>query len=118
MAIIEGSRHDLVIPRGGKFTKTFAWREADQTTVIPLTGYATGQGQIREKPGSSGDPMAEFLVEVDEDAGTVTISLTHAQTTALSQDGYYDVAIIDGGGEPLYVLEGLVSLNERVTIVE
>lgn len=111
MSVPEGGDYDLTVHQGTAFSITFAARESDETTVIPLTGY-TGRAQIRK---TSGSLIADFDVDVDGPAGTVTLSLTAAQTSAIDHSGLYDVKLVPGSGDPIAFLGGSVTLKRQVT---
>lgn len=117
MAVIpQGGVFDIEIFQGGSFTRTFALREADQSTILPLTGYTTGQAEMRDKPG--GDIVASFAVAVAPAAGEVTITMSPVVTAPIEKSGFYDVALIhENGVDVLYLVEGAVSVNKRVTEV-
>lgn len=116
--IEEAGQLDLTIPQGGTWSETFEYVEDDETTPRPLTGFSSGKAQIRTHPG--GDLLGEMTVDIDVDAGTVTLSMTAEQTRAIPRGGFYDVALIhdDGVTVNLPFIEGAVILDTAVTVIE
>lgn len=91
-------------------------------TLADLTGYPvqlanhTVAGTIKKTYSS----MTSFLFEAsisDEDAGIITLALTHAQTSAMRAGRYvYDVEITHiTTGDVTRVLEGQVEITPGVT---
>lgn len=118
MSIPQGGAYDITIFQGGNFTRTFALKESDGTTVRPLTGYSAGQAQMRDRPG--GELLADFTVDIDEPAGEVTIALTAADTALLVQSGVYDIALLNDNNIDVILpfVQGRATLDRRVTVVE
>lgn len=116
--IDEAGHLDLTIPQGGTWSCTLEYFEDDEETPRPLTGFSTGKAQIRDRAG--GTLLGEMTVDVDVDAGTVTLSMTAEETAALTRGGSYDVALIhdDGVTVNLPFVEGAVILDTRVTVIE
>lgn len=106
----------LKCKQGQTYTRTLRLKRkvAGVLTPVDLTGY-TGKMQIR---GSAGDPtlLAEATVTVDGPNGTVTLSLTSAQTTALPPGKLvYDLDITDAAGQNQPLAEGPFRVTAEVT---
>lgn len=114
MSVPQGGRYNLTLYQGATFTQVFAAREADETTVVPLTGY-TARAQMRSQAG--GALLLEFTAEVDEADGTVTLSATDEETAAVARSGVYDVELVQAG-EVIRFLSGSVRLVREVTVAE
>lgn len=116
--IDEAGKLNLVIAQGGTFSVTLEYFEDDEETPRPLGGFSSGKAQIRDRVG--GELLGEITVDVDVDAGTVTLSMTAEETAALPRSGVYDVALVhdDGVTVNLPFVEGSVILDERVTVIE
>lgn len=112
MSVPQGGRYDLSLLQGSSFSKVFAARESDGTTVVPLTGYA-GRAQMRTRPG--GDLLLEFTVAVDADDGTVTLSATDEETAEVARSGVYDIEL-EQAGEVIRFVSGNVTLSREVTV--
>lgn len=112
MAIPQGGRHDITIHQGAPFAVTFQAREDDETTVIPLTGY-TGRAQARGIDVAR-SLLLDFDVDIDEDAGEVTVSASAVDTAELERGGVYDVEIVQGA-EIVPFVGGKVTLERQVT---
>lgn len=81
-----------------------------------LTGYAVNS-QYRETFADFGSiVVALTAVVTNAVAGTLLVSLTSAQTAALTSDIYYhDVQITSPAGVVTTIAEGYVTLNREVT---
>ena len=109
----QGGDYDIEVNQGAIWYETFQWCEDDETTVIPLTGY-TVVAQVRRHKDSSSLLLATFTTAVDEDEGEITLTLPSAVTTTLSENGFYDVKI-SNGGEPIRFIQGRMILDWQVT---
>ncbi len=113
--IPQGAPWPISITRGRKFEYVFTLTEIDLVTPITLVGY-TAQSQIRDRSGST--VLADFTCVVDGLDGTVTISLTAAETALILDGAVYDVALIDGSAEPeVFITESRVDISDPVTAV-
>ena len=84
--------------------------------ALDLTGY-TAAAQIRKTYESSSTTVA-FTVAFNSDrtTGKLDLTLTGAQTAAVTQGRYvYDVLITSGAGALTRVVEGISTINPRVT---
>lgn len=83
---------------------------------VDLTGW-TAAMQVREFKGAT-DILATATCEVDGDAGTITVTLTRAQTTLLPPKTplVYDLLIIQGT-DGVRLIEGQITLDRAVTVV-
>jgi hypothetical protein len=54
-------------------------------------------------------------IEIDDEAGTITVQMTDAQTSALTSSGVYDLEIEDAGGNVSRVVQGTFTLSLEVT---
>ena len=103
--------HNLYIDQGADFSADIGIFD-DFNTAWGLTGY-TGAAKIKKSYYSS--TSTPFTVSVNA-AGTVTLALTAANTSSLSEGRYlYDVVITSAGGSKTRVIEGLVTINPGVT---
>lgn len=90
--------------------------EENNSTIVDLTNY-TGRGYIRKSHGSSG--YTPFFVDIDSglEQGELKISLTSAQTLALSPGQHvYDIELLTNSNPPIVkrVLEGVISVTPSV----
>jgi hypothetical protein len=110
--IEQGARWPLDITQGATFSNTFLYKNEDGTP-IDLTGY-TAKGQIRAKEDPEATLYADFTCAVDGPGGSLTISLTADETSAIPASGFYDVFLVQGASRFLF-LQGAVRLDKRVT---
>ena len=95
-------QYTLNIKKGADFVFTAQWKDSNGTP-INLTGY-TAALTARENWNSSTSLFAltsspSAGITITAGTGTLTISLTAAQTTALSvARGVYDLFLTDNGG--------------------
>lgn len=103
---------DLLIDQGSTFSTSLNFTD-ESDNVISLVGY-TASAQIR-KWYNSANPSATFTAVVDAEAGSITISLTSEQTSALDAGRYvYDIEI-DSGNVVTRLVEGMVTVTPQVT---
>jgi hypothetical protein len=102
--VIAGT-YNIICDQGSSFTRTFVieYQDAiDETVFHPydLSGY-TARMQIRKDVYATA-VLATLTTEngsidIDELAGTVTISMTAIQTAAIERSGVYDIELISLG---------------------
>lgn len=106
-------RANLSIDQGATFSTIITITDANNN-IVSLTGY-TGNSQIK-KAYSSLNVAATFTVSVNATLGQVTLDLTANQTTNVVAGRYvYDVKLTDGTGIVSRVVEGLATINAKVT---
>jgi len=104
---------NLVINAGATFSQTFDLAQND-SAPLNLTGYSLA-AQIRKHAGSS-NPTGFTANIMDVSGGTILLSLTPEQTTALKTGRHvYDIVITDAAGDKTRVVEGSVLVREGVT---
>jgi len=107
MATVE----NLVIDQGQTFSFELTLSNADGTAKN-LSGYTT-TSQMRKSYYSS--TSTSFTTAQVDATGTITISLTATQTSAIKAGRYvYDIEIASSS-ETLRVLEGIVTVTPEVT---
>jgi len=106
---------NLTIDQGASFKAEIDVKDADGD-ALDLTGF-TGAGQMRKTYSSS--TKTDFTVEFKNPrtSGTMSISLTAAQTNALKAGRYvYDVEVTKtSDAEVTRVVEGQVDVTPGVT---
>lgn len=106
------SRHVLKFSQRESFSRTYSYRQDDETTVIPLTG-ATAAAEMRKKPG--GSLVESFTVVIDEPNGDITLSLTSEETAAIPFGRYeYDI-VVTLDGDTFIMIEGTLVVDGTVT---
>jgi hypothetical protein len=82
---------------------------------VDLTG-CTAASQIRPAPNSE-ELTKTITCTVDGAEGTITMSLSSADTAALIPGNYaYDLQVTDGGGDVDYYIYGIFMVKGRVTV--
>jgi len=109
MAIIS----NLVIDQGSSFSASIDVTDTEGNILV-LTGYSAA-GQMRRTYSSS--TAIDFTSTIaNAIAGTVSITLTAAQTNAIKAGRYvYDVEITSSDGTVTRVVEGQVEVTPGVT---
>ena len=114
-------KYNFTIEQGTKFSRDFAWKNADRTPVN-ISGYAFRM-MARHKHDdalpiislSTFEPPGGISI-VDGPNGRFRISLAQAQTTALSfNEAIYDLEAVPPGDGAIRVLEGKIILSKEVT---
>ena len=106
---------NIYIDAGADYTTTVTVSDSSGS-ALDLTGY-TAAAQIRKTYESSTATVA-FTVSFSSDrtTGQLDLTLTGAQTAAVTQGRYvYDVLITSGAGALTRVVEGISTINPRVT---
>lgn len=112
---------DLYIEQGTDWQKTFRfYSDEAQTTPVDFTG-STGRCKIADLEGHT---VATPAVTFPAPAGTMTLTLTNAQTSAILVDGLtydaagsctYDVEVVAPGGTVARWLNGSAAISPEVT---
>ena len=106
---------NIYIDAGADYTTTVTVSDSSGS-ALDLTGY-TAAAQIR-KTYESSSATVSFTVAFasDRTTGQIDISLTGAQTAVIDSGRYvYDVLITSGASAKTRVVEGIVTINPRVT---
>lgn len=108
---------NLVIYQGTTFNPVLTWKNEDNT-LVNLTSY-TARMQGRSTVNS---PVTLFSLTTENGgitlggaAGTISLLMTAAQTTALIANGVYDLELISAGGIVTRLLQGTITLSAEVT---
>ena len=109
------AKYDIEIEQGATFSLVITYENPDGT-LVNLTGM-TARMQVRDPADDS------LIVELTTEngritlggaAGTVTLSITAADTAALTRGGIYDLELVNGS-EVTRLIQGKASLSEEVT---
>ena len=110
MAVIS----NIFIDAGADFTTTVTVTDSTGSAVN-LSGYSHA-AQIRKSYDSAAATVAFTTATTDASNGKFTLSLTNTQTAAIPHGRYvYDAVITASGGTKTRVVEGIVTINPRVT---
>lgn len=110
------ARYDFVIKQGETFE--IAFRPLDSSgTAVAIDG-GTARLTVRPNVGSA-DVLLDLTtggggLVIDDD--TVTATISAAQTGALVRSGVYDLRVTLSDGTVLYLVEGAIDLQPRVTV--
>jgi hypothetical protein len=108
------AKSDLAIYQGDDWAATVAVNNCDGTTA-DLTGY-TAQAQIRTGIADQTAAVAAQLLCAVAPPNEISISLTSAQTTLLTQPVYrWDLQITSPTGIITTILAGAVNMQFEVT---
>lgn len=109
MAIIS----NITVDQGTTFSADIDVTDSEGN-ILDLEGYSAAAQMRRTYSSTSYTQFTAAVTSTSE--GTVTISLTPAQTNALKAGRYvYDVEITDAGGIVTRVVEGQVEVTPGVT---
>lgn len=108
-------KFDLNIDMGATFTRVLTWTAGSPPAAVNLTGY-TAHAQLRD---GTGDLILDLTVgsglALGGSAGTITLTITAAQTTALTDPLTWDLKLTAGDGTATRLLEGAVFPSPQVT---
>ena len=110
---IEPGTYNFTLQRRSDHTIPLVFKDGNNNAVN-LTGF-TVAAQVWEQTRTT--KFADFSVAyTDRVAGSVTITLTDAQTATFTPEILkYDVLLIDAGGNREYYLEGTIFMSEGYT---
>ena len=111
------ARYDFTIEQGVTYSKTIYYYDADGD-LVDLTSYSARMKARRDKSDTTAviDSTDNLTITLGGAAGTITLSMTAAQTAALSfNKAYYDLEVVDGSSNVTRLLEGIITLNKEVT---
>lgn len=119
--------YNILCQQGASFARVIALEQPRTPTEedpseyepYPLTGH-TARMQVRKYVDSTGDPLIALTTEngriaVNGAAGLITLSISAADTSALTSSGVYDLEIISSGGLVSRVIQGTFTLSLEVT---
>ncbi len=112
---IEPGTYNFTLQRRSDHTIPLVFKDGNNN-AINLTGF-TVAAQVWEQTRTT--KFADFSVAyTDRVAGSVSITLTDAQTATFTPEILkYDVLLIDAGGNREYYLEGTIFMSEGYTTV-
>ena len=110
---IEPGTYNFTLQRRSDHTIPLVFKDGNNNAVN-LTGF-TVAAQVWEETRTT--KFADFSVAyTDRVAGSVSITLTDAQTATFTPEILkYDVLLIDAGGNREYYLEGTIFMSEGYT---
>lgn len=108
---------DFLMPKGSTFSRTLTWKISG--SPVNLTDYSARM-QARTSH-ISGTAVLTLTTEngkitLGGAAGTITLSLSAADTAAITQQSLaYDLELVSVGGEVTRLVEGQIVLTPEVT---
>lgn len=111
------ARRGDTFPTGGSGV-VVTWLEDDEVTPIDLTGYSVewSIGRGFDDDAATTYTEADAAVSVVAASGRVTLSLTPAQSRALSRRVYqYELTVTSAGGVATTLLEGQLFVSPEVS---
>ncbi len=109
--------YNFTIEQGETFVRVLTWQD-EELALVNLTGY-TARMQLR---ANRSDTAAVSLttdnggIVLGGAAGTITITITAAQTAALVSSVYfYDLELVSGTGIVTKLIKGTATLAREVT---
>lgn len=106
------ARYDFTIEAGATFSRVFTYRNADGSSAI--SAGSTAQIQLR-RTADAASPALTSNPTVTAGTGTISFTLTAAQTGPLSGTYVWALELTASGGEPVVrVAEGRVTVSAEV----
>jgi hypothetical protein len=115
--------YNMVCEQGTTYTRRFELQypdETDPTIYYPwdLSGY-TARMQVRRTIESSSAMITLTTenggIDIDEENGAVTVQMTAAQTSSITNSGVYDIELINGSLDVSRLVQGEFILSYEVT---
>jgi hypothetical protein len=111
MAVRPG-KYNILLQRRADYYVQLSFSDSNDNPV-DLTGW-TASAQAWDKGRTT--KIADFAVAyTDRPGGVIDISLTDTQTSAFSDEHYYDVLLENPSGLKEYYLEGVIYVSEGYT---
>ena len=109
---------DLIIEQGADWIRNIYWQDSN-SAYVNVAGY-TARMQVREHRSSPSTILelttSNGRIAVTAVSGLFTMTLTNAETTAMTWDaGYYDLEVVSSAGFVTRLLEGKIKLNKQIT---
>ena len=112
MARIRPNTYDIRVPQRATLQEDFILKAAGEP--VDLTGYSILASIWKDEKRRT--KIADITVEyMDRENGSIRLSLTRAQTRQIKTDGYWDLLVIEPGGDADYSLEGAAILDIGLT---
>ena len=108
---------DFLMPKGSTFSRTLTWKISG--SAVNLTNY-TARMQARASVTSATVVLdlttANSKIVLGGTAGTITITVSAADTAAITQQSLaYDLELVSAGGVVTRLIEGQIVLSPEVT---
>jgi len=108
---------DFLMPKGSTFSRTLTWKISG--SAVNLTDY-TARMQARASVTSATVVLdlttANSKIVLGGTAGTITLTLSAADTAAVTQSSLaYDLELVSAGGVVTRLVEGQIVLTPEVT---
>jgi hypothetical protein len=108
---------DFLMPKGSTFSRTLTWKISG--SAVNLTDY-TARMQARASVTSETVVLdlttANGKITLGGTAGTITLTLSAAETAAVTQQSLaYDLELVSAGGVVTRLVEGQIVLTPEVT---
>jgi len=108
---------DFLMPKGSTFSRTLTWKISG--SAVNLTDY-TARMQARASVTSATVVLdlttANSKIVLGGTAGTITLTLSAADTAAITQSSLaYDLELVSAGGVVTRLVEGQIVLTPEVT---
>lgn len=111
------TRYDLIVDAGATYTDTITFRDS-AGALVNLTGYTAA---MKIRPTVESSTVSLSLTQASGltlggAAGTVLITISAAQSTALDSGNFvYDLKVTSAGGVATRLVEGTVTVNADVS---
>ena len=123
---MSAGKYNIHVEEGATWMAGLQYFQPDEVTPYDLTG-AKAYLQARRAPGECGDPLISISTEeintdgyitIDPSDFYITLYISANATADLGRAStYYDFVIVHASGYVDRVLEGLVKVSRRVTVV-
>ena len=109
------ARANLYIDQGASFSSDVTVKDLN-ANAFNLTGFTAVAKMAKGYESTKTRTTISTTIAADPLTGVVTLSLTPAQTTALSDGRYvFDLEITSSTGEVTRVIEGIITVTPQVT---
>jgi hypothetical protein len=104
---------ELTIEQGANFSTTVDVKDGTNT-IINLSGYTVAAQMRKSYYSTTANSFTTTIT--DASAGTITMTMTGANTAGLTPGRYvYDLLLTSGAGVKTRVIEGIVTVMPSVT---
>lgn len=109
------ARANLYIDQGATFSSDVTVKDLNNN-AFDLTGHTAVAKMASGYESTKTRTTISTTIAADPKTGVITLSLTPAQTSAITEGRYvYDLEITSGTGEVTRVIEGIMSVTPQVS---
>lgn len=112
---MEPGKYDIKLIKGTTERRSFRWLVGEDRTPVNLTGYSVTVHVTQQMPESpiAGIASIRLPQSTPDNTGWIDVTFDNSLTSTLTfEEGEWYLTLIDPGGEPSRLIEGLVRVRD------